>query len=142
MVSDEGLQRKIAELLGWTDVVEVRGRWYGVPLGDPHKGTREEMPRWARNRDASYELPVEDFERYGNCHGVVFIRIEKPGSVLFPMRASAYIESLAWVEYKGWRWVDCDSCGGTGAGIGPDGEPDYCAKCYPGTEGGEWVHDS
>ena len=120
--SPEQLQREIAKRLGWTHLHVVNGRLGGIP---PDSVIPIHCPNWPTDRNASYELPVEDGDRQ------LYERAYNDIGKNFAHPFSAYNESLAWLLYKGWRWDDCLICGGDGI------LHDYtCEKCKG--EGGEW----
>lgn len=50
-------ERRLAELLGWTNLVEVGGSLVGTP---PEGGVRGQaaVPRWARDKAAAFDLIV------------------------------------------------------------------------------------
>ena len=88
MVSKAGLQRQIADVLGWTDFRD----WRGTLGGMSPEGVTQDVPNWPIDRNASYEL----------IKGIQFGE--------FPEVLSAREESLLFLEHKGWRWVDCAKC--------------------------------
>ena len=55
----------------------------------------------ATDRNASYELPVEGGDRISRFPRAV-LKIAQENSYR-DLRLSAYIESLGWLLYKGWR---------------------------------------
>ena len=116
--SDEQLQRKIAEVQGWTELYDAG---HGILAGyDPTQMERGPypLPNWPTDRNASYEL----------VKGVKWV-----GYILLPQ--SAHRESLLFLEHKGWRWVDCPECvDGKVNTIEIEQESVGCSKCD--SEGG------
>ncbi len=109
----EQIQRKIAEVQGWTDIIIPLD---GYPRGKPpdHKGgIRIPLPNWPTDRDESYKL-------IANINFTPF-----DYEVM-----SAYDESLLYLETEGWRWVECNCKSGKTQDL-------LCPDCNG--EGGEWV---
>ncbi len=67
-----------------------------------HKPT---AANWPRDRNASYELPVEDKVSFNRaCHRIEHEWLKEHGSDKWNYRGSAEFESLAWLLYNGYRW--------------------------------------
>ncbi len=135
MPTNEQLQRKIAEVLGWKNLHLKHGNLLGFP---PGFRTIQCVPNWPTNRDDSKELPVKDQHAYNEaiskeCYKA--IKTGDPTSEIILSRQPAEVESLAWLLYKGWRWVECDECDGLG-----DKRPDFeiGQLCLCNGKGGEW----
>ncbi|HDZ13570.1 hypothetical protein LCGC14_0601720 [marine sediment metagenome] len=126
MPTNKQIQLKIAEVQGWDSL-----------FLDPFKKLKGQLdesglisvPNWPGDRNASYELPVEDVSKYARCCALLEQNGFHDGSGY--LRTSRF-ESLAWLFYKGRQWVECD-CEVPAV---PTPE-DICPKCNG--EGGEWV---
>ena len=116
----QAMTELIAKLLGWMDICEPcakSGDFHGVPpnKADQEKGVyrkiiRKTMPNWPRDRNASYELlhkmnaeDTRNAERKAQVH-YRFILQTHP----------AIEECFIYLWHEGYRWVECDSCGGKG----------------------------
>ena len=116
----QAMTELIAKLLGWTALRVVKGVLFGLRPEDAGKNVLWEakVPNWPGDRNASYELPVKAGDRdYFIAASQIAANHNFPCRLLDlvqPLLWPAYWESLAWLLYKGYRWVECDSCGGKG----------------------------
>ncbi len=125
----EALQRKIAELEGWTEVcigtVKAKGLVGNPPKGHPEYDFygKSYVPNWPGDRNASREL-IQSLKLQGED---------------YPAFRSAYDEALDYIFHKGYRWGECEECGGDGkvpSDLIPD-QPRLCPTCNGAK--GEWV---
>ncbi len=100
-------------------------------------GGVQEYEDWPTDRNASYELPHDDLEKYFEAQSE-YMGGSKDSIV--QGFCDAKEECLIWLLYKGRRWVECETCKGEMyIASQPDGEPDGCPECYKNKrEGGEW----
>ena len=110
MTNPTDLQRFMAELMGWTELkiftdYKDDACEYPVLLGglNPENGRREVVPNWLNDRNASYDL-IKDFPRE------VMMKIQS--NYAGPLSASA--ESKEYIKYRGYKWMECPLCDGSG----------------------------
>ncbi len=102
----QAMTELIAKLLGWTElnIDEDVDLLVGLePKGD---SVFRVPPNWPGDRNASKDLSVEDMEKFTYFIEAVSIWGPIPEGGRDP-RLSAEKECLAWLFYKGYRWVEC-----------------------------------
>ncbi len=127
------MRRLIARLNGW----RFTGPYWGGDLrGLSPEGNSEIVPNWSGDRNASYELPVKAGDRdYFIAASQIAANHNFPCRLLDlvqPLLWPAYWESLAWLLYKGYRWVECEKCVGVGRVLDDDmtsTKMDTCMDC-------------
>ena len=133
------VQWKIAELQGWTNLRRMVARGLmGFENGDRRRWKL--VPNWPTNRNASRDLLIEPTVEANSSYCKALDYFNELLDLPFDGRHHATVESLAWLLYKGWRWVPCSTCKGElYIPLQPDGEPTGCPECYKNDrEGGEW----
>jgi len=90
------------------------------------------LPNWLGSLDTARELEVEDRTAFEVAlFKITADTLPSYGTILW---YTAEQWCYAWIRYKGWRWVVCDSCEGQ-----PHGTSEDCTDCNG--QGGEFVHD-
>ncbi len=139
MPTDEQLQRKIAEVLGLCTCKCAQDNGHGICcICDKPWPALED---WATDRNTSILLPVEDENEFRRALWHICQELYPENST--DTRTSAYIESLAWLLYKGWQWEMCKECEGkkevkVRSIMGPGGINTFVCQSCSG-KGGEWV---
>ncbi len=116
------VQRFMAELQGWTELrvftdYKDDALEYPELLGgiNPENGRREVVTNWPGSHDAARRLEVKDKSRFALCLFEIAFGEENSddptlmvtgevGQLLF---ATPLQWRLAWILYKGYRWVPC-----------------------------------
>ncbi|KKN70690.1 hypothetical protein LCGC14_0428450 [marine sediment metagenome] len=142
----------IAELLGWTrgnsvSISRCKGglheHWHDKDgnCQGPH------LPNWPGDRNASSELPIEKTPAAWNAYCRALDYYDELLELPFDGRHHATVESLAWLLYKGYRWVECVDCEGEGQLAGevsceedlPFAKMEPCHACN--SQGGKFVKE-
>ena len=121
------LLRFMAELMEWTNIstepvyrtlrpIKADHRLWGDP--PTGKVQRRLLPNWPGDRNASGLLHIKDLGEYLKKANTMIPELwGSPGfdqphhTVSYP----AYIECLLWIfSEHGYKWVECETCDGTG----------------------------
>ena len=96
--SNDQVQRFMAKLLGYKRKHSAgKGREYWLyPDGSQHNS----LPNWPSDRNASYDLPVENQWNYADALSQLILSMPDDDRPIW----DAYTESLAWILYKGYKW--------------------------------------
>ena len=105
----------MAELQGWTDLKRspIDNRLWGLPPQDTvaelDLGKYMLVPNWPGDRNASRDLPVEDYHKLNDAHCSFendYFAVAISKREMFDVRYPAWLECMMWIFYMGYRWDD------------------------------------
>ena len=137
----QAMTELIAKLLGyvWLEYIHVddtfsgcrallhprhlkSSRWRKADMSLPIDEGGMDFPNWLGSLDAARDLPLEDDPAEWVVFAVKLARIfwgeevypEKWPDACMILRYTSEQWCLAWLLYKGYRWVECHTCRGSG----------------------------